>query len=41
LFTFVADKPELAKRLQDSLDSAHIEKVEIRKRAVAPKKAKK
>jgi hypothetical protein len=37
LFTFKTEKPEMAKRLTDSLDTNQIEKVEIKKRIVAKK----
>ena len=40
LFTFKAEKPEMAKRLTDSLDTNKIEKVEIRKKRVAAKQSK-
>ena len=40
LYTFKADKPEMAKRLITSLDTNHIEKVEIKKKRIV-KKAKK
>jgi hypothetical protein len=40
LFTFKADKADMAKRLSDSLDTNHIEKVEIKKKRIT-KKAKK
>ena len=40
LFTYTENKPELAKRITDSLDSNNVEKVEIRKRRVV-RKAKK
>lgn len=40
MFTYTEHKPELAKRITDSLDSNNVEKVEIRKRRVV-RKAKK
>ena len=40
LFTYSEPKPEVAKKITDSLDSSNIEKVEIRKRRVV-RKAKK
>lgn len=40
MYTYTEHKPELAKRITDSLDSNNVEKVEIRKRRVV-RKAKK
>ena len=40
LYTFRAEKPDMAKRLSDSLDTNNIEKIEIKKKRVV-KKAKK
>ena len=40
LYTFRAEKQDMAKRLSESLDTNHIEKIEIKKKRVV-KKAKK
>jgi hypothetical protein len=41
LITFKTEKPDMAKRLLDSLDNNQFEKVEIHKKRVVAKKAKK
>ena len=41
LFTFKTEKADVAKKIADRLDSNQFEKVEIRKKKVVAKKAKK
>jgi hypothetical protein len=40
LYTYTENKPDLAKRIADTLDSSNVEKVEIRKRRVVRKQKK-
>lgn len=41
MFTFKTEKPEIAKKLADGLDSNNFEKVEIKKKRIVAKKPKK
>ena len=41
LFTFKTEKPDVAKKIADRLDSNQFEKIEIKKKKVVAKKAKK
>ena len=41
LFTFKTEKPDIVKKLSDSFDSNGFDKVEIKKKKVVAKKAKK
>ena len=40
MYTYTENKPDLAKRIADTLDSSNVEKVEIRKRRVVRKQKK-